>query len=323
MTSAIATESLTRSFRRSRMPWNRSRVNAVTNVTLDIPTGSIYGLVGPNGAGKTTLMRLMLGLLQPTLGNVRLLGTQHSLFGNPALRQVGALIEEPRFLPFLSGRDNLRQIADLLGVTDDKVIDQALADVGLADRGDDRVKTYSLGMRQRLGLARCFLGRPSLLILDEPTNGMDPQGIAETRELLKAYAANHGATILLSSHLLQGIEQLCDSVAFMDKGKIVRSGTMQSLAPTNHSYRIRVPRADEAAAFLTALAVDTPWVLISCTHEGDMLNLTTDIDPDTADLIRRLGDRGFPVAELTPLTTSLEDVYRDVIGTDYEVRWTE
>src|SRR6476661_8866233 len=201
---------------------------ALAGVDLTVPRGCAFGFLGANGAGKTTLIRLLLGLAQPTSGHMRVLG--HDLPGEraAALARVGAIIEEPRFHPHLSGRENLHIHAAARDRTAHGRIDGALERVGLGARGDNRVKGYSLGMRQRLGVARCLLTDPELLILDEPLNGLDPAGILEFRGLIRELVAE-GRTVLLSSHLLDEVEKTCDIVAIVDQGKVVAQGTIHEL----------------------------------------------------------------------------------------------
>jgi ABC-2 type transport system ATP-binding protein len=201
---------------------------ALDGVDLEVPRGVAFGFLGANGAGKTTLIRLLLGLAEPTAGRMRLLG--HDLPGGraAALARVGAIIEEPRFHPHLSGRENLKVHAAARGGDARTRIDGALARVGLAARGDDRVKAYSLGMRQRLGVARCLLADPELLILDEPMNGLDPAGILEFRRLIRELVAE-GRTVLLSSHLLDEVEKICDAAAIVDHGRVVVQGSIDEI----------------------------------------------------------------------------------------------
>jgi ABC-2 type transport system ATP-binding protein len=203
---------------------------AVDAVNLMVPRGVVYGLLGHNGAGKTTLIRMLLGLTHRTAGAVRLLGRPMPKHRADALARVGALIEEPRFHPHLTGRENLRIIADVRSLDARERIEGALDRVGLINRAGERVKSYSLGMRQRLGVARALLADPDLLILDEPSNGLDPAGIAEFRQLIRSLAADEGRTVFLSSHLLSEVEKVCDRAAIIDRGKVLEHGTIEELA---------------------------------------------------------------------------------------------
>src|SRR5436309_4105118 len=201
---------------------------AVDNVALRVPSGSAFGYLGPNGAGRTTLIRMLLGLTQATGGTMRLLGRTVPGGRAAALARDGAIVEEPRFHGHLTGRENLSVIAAAREPEAHDRIDGALARVGLSQRADERVKRYSLGMRQRLGVARSLLADPELLILDEPTNGLDPAGIHEFRDMIRGFVAE-GRTVLLSSHLLDEVEKICDEVAIVDRGQVVVQGSLSEL----------------------------------------------------------------------------------------------
>jgi len=196
---------------------------AVMDLDLTVPRGSAFGFLGHNGAGKTTMIRMLLGLTQADSGTMRISGRPVPQERAAVLARVGAIVEEPHFHGHLTGRENLRVIAAVRGPEVRARIEGALRRVGLADRGDDRVKTYSQGMRQRLGVARCLLADPELLILDEPMNGLDPAGMHEMRDMLRGLV-NEGRTVMLSSHLLDEVERTCDAVAIVDHGKVIRQG---------------------------------------------------------------------------------------------------
>lgn len=198
---------------------------AVDAVSMSVHRGEIYGFLGPNGAGKTTTLRMLAGLIRPDSGVATVLGRAP---GDPdALRRMGVLIEGPGFYPYLSGRDNLRVLARYRGIGDDAVVD-ALARVDLTARAQDRFRTYSLGMKQRLGVAAALLGDPDLLILDEPTNGLDPAGMADMRELITGLAAD-GHTVVLSSHLLSEVQEICDRVGVVSDGRLLTESTVRDL----------------------------------------------------------------------------------------------
>ncbi len=219
--TAIETSGLTKRF--------GQRV-AIDHVDLRVPRGSAFGFLGPNGAGKTTMIRMLLGLTRASAGSMSLLGHPVPAERAVALRRVGAIVEEPRFHPHLSGRENLRVVAAARGAEAFERIAPALARVGLAERADEKVKKYSLGMRQRLGVARCLLADPQLLILDEPTNGLDPGGIQEFRQMIRTMVEQEGRTVFLSSHLLDEVEKICDAAAIVDRGKIVTQGPIEEIS---------------------------------------------------------------------------------------------
>ena len=225
---------------------------AIDQVDLRVPRGSAFGFLGPNGAGKTTMIRMLLGLTHASAGSMSLLGYPVPSERADALARVGAIVEEPRFHPHLSGRENLRIVAAVRGPQAHVRIAPALERVGLAERADEKVKKYSLGMRQRLGVARCLLADPLLLILDEPTNGLDPGGIQEFREMIRAMVEQEGRTVFLSSHLLDEVEKICDHAAIVDRGKIVTQGAIAELAEgsTQHELIVGVDDPERALAVL-------------------------------------------------------------------------
>jgi ABC-2 type transport system ATP-binding protein len=201
---------------------------AVDNVDLLVPRGVAFGYLGPNGAGKTTLIRVLLGLTRADSGTMALLGRPVPAERGPALARVGAIVDEPRFHRHLTGRENLKVLAAARGADAGQRIGPALDRTRLTQRADDKVSAYSMGMRQRLGLAACLLGDPQLLILDEPMNGLDPAGMHEMREMIRGLAGE-GRTVLLSSHLLDEVERTCDQVAIVDHGQVIRQGPISEL----------------------------------------------------------------------------------------------
>jgi ABC-2 type transport system ATP-binding protein len=231
------------------------RVQALAGLDLEVARGVVYGFLGPNGAGKTTTIRCLLGLVRPDAGTVELLGAPFTRRDRRRLGRVGALIESPAFYPYLSGRDNLRVIAAAGPGPGQGRIDVVIDLVGLRDRAGDKVSEYSMGMRQRLGIAAALLNDPELLVLDEPANGLDPAGIVTMRETLR-YLADQGKTVFVSSHILPEVQQIADVVGIIDRGKLVRQGNLAAmLAETGH-VRVRVtPEAIGAArAVLEGLA---------------------------------------------------------------------
>jgi ABC-2 type transport system ATP-binding protein len=280
---------------------------ALDSVDLEVPRGVAFGFLGANGAGKTTLIRLLLGLAEPTSGSMRVLG--RSLGGDraAALARVGAIVEEPRFHPHLSGRENLRAHAAARSAGCADRIDAVLERVGLASRADDRVKAYSLGMRQRLGVARCLLADPELLILDEPMNGLDPAGILEFRRLIREFVGE-GRTVLLSSHLLDEVEKTCDVAAIVDQGSVVAQGTIHELVRGGPRAIDIVCHGPVAAASLLAAV---PGVSRATDHEeGLRVTLSPEAPVDreiVTALLRRLLDHGVAVERVAPVAASLED----------------
>src|SRR5437870_1401619 len=219
---------------------------AADHVDLTVEAGDVFGYLGPNGAGKTTSLRMMLGLIRPTEGSVELFGRNPLVYGAKALDGVAGFVEGPRFYPYLSGRKNLRLLADFDDGASRSRIDEVLDVVELRDRAKDKVGGYSHGMRQRLGIAAALLRQPRLLLLDEPTTGLDPAGMRDMRDLVRRLA-REGITVLLSSHLLAEVEEVCNRVAIIRKGRIVYEGPLQELLGTAASgYRLRSPDLERA-----------------------------------------------------------------------------
>lgn len=253
---------------------------AVNNLTLTVRRGEVFGFLGPNGAGKTTTIRMALGLIAPTAGSVEILGQNVQDNRAAVLPRVGALIETPALYLYLSGRDNLKAVASVLGGVSDERIDTVLHLVGLTGRQKDRVKTYSLGMKQRLGVAVALLQDPALLVLDEPANGLDPAGIVEMRDLLRTLSSE-GKTIFISSHVLAEVQQICTRVAIINQGQLVTESTVEDLTRTQGEFRVQVEQATEALQLIQR----QPWgakarldsatgALISPSPEGRGRNLT-------------------------------------------------
>jgi ABC-2 type transport system ATP-binding protein len=280
---------------------------ALDGVDLAVPRGVAFGFLGANGAGKTTLIRLLLGLAEPTAGSMRVLGREVPRDRAAALARVGAIIEEPRFHLHLTGRENLHIHAAARERESHQRVDGALARVGLTARADGRVKTYSLGMRQRLGVARCLLADPELLILDEPMNGLDPAGIQEFRGLIREMVAE-GRTVLLSSHLLDEVEKTCDVAAIVDQGRVVAQGTIHELVRGGpRAIDIVCHSPVQAVTLLAAM----PGVSGATDNEGSLrVTLAPDAPVDreiVTALLRRLLDHGVAVERVAPVAASLED----------------
>ncbi|MHB8793033.1 MAG: ABC transporter ATP-binding protein [Thermoleophilia bacterium] len=311
---AIQTDGLTKSYGRG--------ILAVDELSMKVRRGEVYGFVGPNGAGKTTTMRMLLGLMRPTSGRCELLGKSP---GTPeALARVGALVETPAFYPYLSGRDNLKVLARHAGVPDTRII-PVLEEVELAGRGDDRYRTYSLGMKQRLGMAAALLKDPELLILDEPTNGLDPAGMAEMRRLIRRLGSGE-RTVLLSSHLMGELEQICDRVGVVKNGRLVTEASLDELR-RGAMIRLRAAPAVRARELLMSIdwiagveSTETAEADASAPIEAaddiagidriDEGTLMIDADPAlAAEINEQLVAAGIRVSELGTVKMSLESVF--------------
>src|SRR3954469_970340 len=280
---------------------------ALDGIDLEVPRGVAFGFLGANGAGKTTLIRLLLGLAEPTSGSMRVLGHDVRSDRAAALARVGAIIEEPRFHRHLSGRENLRINAAARDRSAAGRIDAALERVGLAGRADDKVGAYSLGMRQRLGVARCLLPDPELLILDEPMNGLDPAGILEFRGLIRSLV-DEGRTVLLSSHLLDEVEKTCDFAAIVDQGRVVAQGAIGELVGGGARA---IDVVCHGPAEVVQLLAAVPGVTRAADHEGAIrVTLSPEAPVDrvlVTALLRRLLDHGLEVERIAPAATSLEE----------------
>ncbi len=282
---------------------------AVDAVDLLVPRGCAFGFLGPNGAGKTTLIRVLLGLTPADSGSMRLLGLPLPQQRERALARVGAIVEEPSFHRHLTGRENLRLAAACREPEAHARIDPALEQVGLTERAGDRVKTYSMGMRQRLGIARCLLADPELLILDEPTNGLDPAGIIEFRSFVRRLV-DEGRTVFLSSHLLDEVEKICDRAAIVDHGKILVTGTVDELA--SGGQPTIVIGCDDAATAERVL-LEHPAVRESGEVAGGLRLVLAAGDTVTiADINRRLVEAGVGVHRIEPARVTLEERFLEV-----------
>jgi len=286
------------------------RIAAVDNVDLRVPRGCAFGYLGPNGAGKTTLIRVLLGLTRADSGTMKLLGVPVPAVRGRALARVGAIVDEPRFHGHLTGRENLKILAAARGGDADKQIGPALDRTRLTQRADDKVSAYSMGMRQRLGIAACLLADPQLLILDEPMNGLDPVGMHEMRDMLRGLT-DEGRTVMLSSHLLDEVERTCDQVAIVDHGKVIHSGPIGELV-AGAGVAVEVQCSDPAAA---ARVLGQPAIAssIDVTDGG----LTVTLPPgsareQTAEINRLLAEAGISVHGLRQTHARLEDWFLSV-----------
>jgi ABC-2 type transport system ATP-binding protein len=284
---------------------------AVNDVDLRVPRGSAFGYLGPNGAGKTTTIKMLLGLTSATSGEMHLLGRPVPAERAAALAKVGAIVEEPRFLGHLTGRENLTVIAAAREPEAHARIDGALARTGLSQRADERVKRYSLGMRQRLGVARSLLADPELLILDEPTNGLDPAGMREFRDMIRGFIAE-GRTVLLSSHLLDEVEKICDAVAILDRGRVVMQGSIADLARGTEETILIATSEEERA--LALLGENRAVASAVAEANGIRVRLRPEVEPGPAadDLSRRLVLAGLAIRRFEPARASLEQRFLEI-----------
>jgi ABC-2 type transport system ATP-binding protein len=289
--------------------WRRPPERAVDGLDLAVEAGGVFGFLGPNGSGKTTTIRMLLGLVGADTGRLTLFGRSVPDELPAVIGRVGALVESPLFFPNFSGRLNLELLSDLAELPRQRV-DEVLEQVGLADRARDRVKGYSLGMRQRLGIAAALLKQPELLILDEPTNGLDPAGIREIRELIRSLGSS-GTTVFLSSHLLGEVEQVCDRVAILSRGRCVAAGSVADVLATRSSGEHRV-RVDDLATARDVLAAAG----FQARADTDSLTVTGVADP--AAITEALAKKKVYLRELTPVTVDLESVFLGLTQDDPE-----
>ncbi|WP_025681282.1 ABC transporter ATP-binding protein [Paenibacillus massiliensis] len=276
----------------------------VDKLTLDVMPGQVFGFLGPNGAGKTTTIRMMVGLISISEGDISICGHSMKTDFEQAIAQVGAIVENPELYRFMTGYQNLQHFARMLpGITKER-IEETVRLVGLEQRIHDRVKSYSLGMRQRLGVAQALLHRPKLLILDEPTNGMDPQGIRELRDYLQHLSREEGTTIFVSSHLLSEMELMCDTVAIIQNGRLVDVRSLKSdgalLAATEVAFEVSDPA--HALTLVTNGRIQGQTLVVPMDRE------------QTAELNQRLIEAGIKVYSIRPLSQTLEDQFLELTG---------
>ena len=299
MDTVIELEGLRKEYRRLR----GSKTVAVDGLDLAVPQGGVFGFLGPNGAGKTTTIRCLLGLIRPSAGRCRLLGHEPAALQR-VIGRVGSIVESPTMFPRFTGRRNLELLARIDGIGRPRVR-EVLEEVGLADRGDDLVKNYSLGMKQRLGIAGALLKDPELLILDEPANGLDPAGIVEVRELMRRLG-REGRTVFVSSHILSEVQQSADRVAILAKGRTVATGPVHEVLTSGRAAGMIV-RLEDLAAGMRALA-DAG---IAATSEDGAIRVG--LPPaDASRVTRTLADRGLYLTELRPDEVDLETVFLEL-----------
>ncbi|MBK9036533.1 MAG: ABC transporter ATP-binding protein [Myxococcales bacterium] len=296
MTTVLATRDLCKRYRGRTV---------VDHVTLTVERGDVYGFLGPNGAGKSTTLRMLMGLVRPSAGQVELFGRPPS--DRRVLARVGAIVESPSLYGYLTGRENLRMLADLSGGVAAARMDEVLERVDLRDRADDPVRIYSHGMKQRLAIAAALLPRPELIILDEPTNGLDPMGIRAMRELVRSLAADDGLTIVLSSHLLVEVEQVCNRAAIIVRGRKRWEGAVAELLAGRQRVRLRA----RPLARALAVAVDLGGTAVEVATEPGLAHVGG-VEP--AALVARLVAAGIEVDEVAAESPTLEEVFVSVVG---------
>ena len=299
----IEVEGLRKQYRRLR----GQPTMAIDGLDLAVPCGGVFGFLGPNGAGKTTTVRCLLGLVRPSAGRARLLGHDCQRDLAAVIGRVGSVVETPLLFPGFSGRRNLTLLGRVAGIGPRRV-DEVLELIGLAARANDKVKGYSLGMRQRLGLGAALLRDPEVLILDEPANGLDPAGIKEFRELLRRLG-NEGRTVFVSSHLLGEVQHLCDRVAIIARGRLIASGPVADVLTRGRTSGViaRVPDVERAIAVLDAAG------MLAVRAEHDALVVSID-RMRAAEVTRTLADAGIYVSELRPEEVDLETVFLELTG---------
>ena len=279
---------------------------AVNNLSLDIHKGDIFGFLGPNGAGKTTTIRMVLGLITPTAGSIQILGQDLLTNRTRVLPRVGALIETPALYLYMSGRDNLRAVGSVLGGVSNSRLDEILALVGLSSRQKDRVRTYSLGMKQRLGIAISLLQDPDLVILDEPANGLDPAGIVEMRDLMHQLS-EEGKTVLISSHQLAEIQQICTRVAIISHGALIKETTIESITKGEGEFIVQVEKTQDALQ----LVRQQPWgAQASINEDGALVTLAPEGKGRNLNLF--LVQAGFVPDTLAYETKDLEKIFLEL-----------
>ena len=302
--AVISTQGLVKRFR---------DVDAVAGVDLQVPGGGVYGFLGPNGAGKTTTIRMLLGLMRPTRGTASLFGEAVAP-GRPVMNRVGALVERPAFYPYLSAIENLTVVGLTKGMPESRVrttVPEALERVGLADAARRKAGRFSTGMRQRLGIAAALINRPDLVILDEPANGLDPNGVVDIRNLI-AGLARDGITVFLSSHVLPEVEQLCERVAILQKGRVIAEGETRAMLQQGERLHVRFETEAEAAQAGPVLASAWPGAKLA---PIDTLGFAIPADAASgSQVIRALGASGLYPAEVVLRRQSLEAVFIELTG---------
>jgi len=286
------------------------RIHAVDRLSLQVASGQMAGFLGPNGAGKSTTLYMIPRLVRPSAGRIRIFGVDIWQDYKQAIRSVGIIVEAPAFYEYLSGRMNLELAARLLGIVSPRDMDEILDRIGLAERQHDRVRTYSTGMKQRLGIGRALLGRPRLLVLDEPTNGMDPEGTQEILSFLREKVRSDGLTIFVSSQLMSEVEEFCDTVFVIDRGRLVASGNVKEiLRPHERIVRVTFQGGVPDRDFITAHDQIRHVESVA----ADTLEITLARD-DSAWLNHRLQEAGFRISAIAPKGKTLKEFFLSITG---------
>ncbi|WP_400246279.1 ABC transporter ATP-binding protein [Niallia sp. JL1B1071] len=282
--------------------------NIIKDICFELKSGEVFGFLGPNGAGKTTTIRMLVGLIKPTSGQISICGYDVIKDFSKAMERLGCIVENPELYPYLTGWENLQYFARMLTNADDKRITEVVKLVGLTDRIHDKVKTYSLGMRQRLGIGQALLSRPKVLILDEPTNGLDPSGIREMRQFIRFLAKEEGLSVLVSSHLLSEIQLLCDRVSIILDGKIIHTESVHTLLTQKEKLIWRFTPLEKGIEILTKLAPSVHF-------QGDYV-ITPYLEEEVANWSRVLMESHVDIKEMNRQIPSLEHLFLELTGGD-------
>jgi len=295
-TVIVKTENLTKRF---------GNLVAVNELNLEVHRGEIFGFLGPNGSGKTTTIEMLIGLIRPSAGRIELFGQDITERLTAILPRIGAVLEKPSLYPYLSGRDNLLLLARISGAVNHKRIEDVLELVGLTSRANDKFQNYSMGMKQRLAISAALLSDPELIILDEPTNGLDPSGMKEVRGLIKSLG-NQGKTIFLNSHLLHEVEQICDHLAIVKQGKIIAQGETSRLLRRGGALQLKVTDTDKAVAILKS----AEWIS-SVTREDNSIQVNVPLER-AVDISALLAKNNIFLSEMKAVESTLETFFLEV-----------
>lgn len=280
----------------------------IRGLDFELKKGEVFGFLGPNGSGKTTTVRMIVGLIKPTHGTIEICGFDVQKNFTKAMEQIGCIVENPELYPYLTGSENLKLFSGMMKAVTKERIDEVVKLVGLSERMDDKVHTYSLGMRQRLGIAQALLGNPKILILDEPTNGLDPSGIREMREFIKYLAKNEGLSVFVSSHLLSEIQLMCDRVAIISKGKILQIGEVSTLLSKQEQLLWNLSPIEAGLKVFAKLAVKA--------EVSDGYIVTAYLENEVGKWNQSLVETGVIVKGITRKTPALEDLFLELTGGD-------